>query len=117
MFYNLDGQYLLPNRQNGSNFITIEEKATLSCPSSKFSSLGDGNQDVIDIFCSKDNKFKTSQEENSLKYDYKDLSCSNSIIETINVNTKCSPKSGNGHLVYIGWKYKQQQIQNQVFYQ
>ena len=23
LFYNIDGQYLLPNRQNGSNFITI----------------------------------------------------------------------------------------------
>ena len=82
LFYNIDGQYLLPNRQNGSNFITIEDKATISCPSAKFSSLGNGKKDVMEILCSKDNKFKTSQEETSL-HEFTDLSCSKSIIESI----------------------------------
>ena len=82
LFYNINGQYLLPNRQNGSNFITIEDKATLSCPSAKFSSLGNGNKDVMEILCSKDNKFKTSQEETSL-HEFTDLSCSKSIVESI----------------------------------
>ena len=82
LFYNIDGQYLLPNRQNNSNFITIEDKATISCPSAKFSSLGSGKKDVMEILCSKDNKFKTSPEETSL-HEFTDLSCSKSIIESI----------------------------------
>ena len=65
----------MPGRNNNTNFVTIENKAIISCPSARFSSLGDGKQDVIEILCSKDNKFKTSQDNANL-HDYKDLSCS-----------------------------------------
>ena len=44
--------------------------------------LGNGKKDVMEILCSKDNKFKTSQEETSL-HEFTDLSCSKSIVESI----------------------------------
>ena len=65
----------MPIRRNNSNFVTIKDKAIISCPSARFSSLGDGKQDVIEILCSKDNKFKTSQNNANL-HEYQDLSCS-----------------------------------------
>ena len=114
LFYNIDGQYLLPNRQNGSNFITIEDKATISCPSAKFSSLGNGKKDVMEILCSKDNKFKTSQEETSL-HEFTDLSCSKSIIESIKETVdKCGPQSGNGRITYIGWQLRGFEFRPQI---
>jgi len=104
LFYDLDGQYLMPIRRNNSNFVTIKDKAIISCPSARFSSLGDGKQDVIEILCSKDNKFKTSQDNANL-HEYQDLSCSSSIIESVQETLfKCGPQSGHGRIVYIGWK-------------
>ena len=101
LFYNLDGQYLLPTREDGASVISLKDKFMISCPSARLSFLGDGKKDVMEVVCVNDNKFKT-KESNALEYNK--LSCSRSIRESVQeTQIKCGPDSGHGKIVHIGW--------------
>lgn len=99
------GLFLMPVILHGSSVIPIKGQATISCPSARLSNIGDGSSNVIDVICSHSN-IKTKDDDQTT-IQYKDLSCSRSIRETVQEDHEgqhCGPEGQSGKIVHIGWK-------------
>ena len=106
LFFQPNGDFLLPIvKDKSSTVVPIKGQAVISCPSARLSQLGDGTKHVMNIQClnSDFNLLTTSNNNNNI--DFKDLSCSRSIRETVQPTQKrCGPAGKHGFLVHIGWK-------------
>lgn len=105
LFQTSNGDLILPTLIDKTPVIAIQENALISCPSAKLSSYY-GGKNVMEVNCLKNKKVLQEKETQHLISSFKDLTCSRSIRESVQLinNKTCGPSNANGKIVQIGWR-------------